>query len=361
MYSIAVDAREIVVGRRTGLSRILVSFLQSLAREKIDTLLVCSENTDELFIREIFSAHGAEEKTHFVRLKSKDAFSDQMYLPKFVVGKAERFFSTYPKFPVALPLLGVRTYILVADLINFTIPQLAFLRVFGRLPEEVITLSEFWRKKICSLTGRDVKKVYAYISYLRERKSERTKEKVKVRPEIKELLKDEKFILYVGNFNPHKNLRVLIQAFRAVSSKVDFELVLAGGGGRNQDKILGELWDEKVKIVPFPSDDEIKILYRKALFFVFPSYVEGQGIPPIEAGYFGKAVICSDIPVLRETMGNSALFFDPKSPKELADKILLLSRNPKLRKKIGERCRKTAEKFTQKHTGDELMKIIFHR
>jgi glycosyltransferase involved in cell wall biosynthesis len=84
-----------------------------------------------------------------------------------------------------------------------------------------------------------------------------------------------------------------------------------------------------------------------------------MGNPPLEACYYGKAVICSDIPVFRETMGSCAVFFDPKSPKDLAQKMLLLYRNENLRREVEIKCEKVGKEFASHDSGEEIFKIIF--
>jgi glycosyltransferase involved in cell wall biosynthesis len=148
----------------------------------------------------------------------------------------------------------------------------------------------------------------------------------------------------------------LVEAFRLIENKLDLKLVLAGGGGRKAQRISET---DKIKILENIDENILRWLYKNSIFFVFPSLDEGQGIPPLEACYFGKAVIVSDIPVFRETMGRCAIFFDPKSPKDLAEKILLLYKNETLRKELEAKSKEVAKFFTSFDFGEKIFEHIF--
>jgi glycosyltransferase involved in cell wall biosynthesis len=77
------------------------------------------------------------------------------------------------------------------------------------------------------------------------------------------------------------------------------------------------------KIIPAidPNQAELVFLYKRCTALVLPSFIEGWGLPAGEALWFGRRVICSDIPVLREVCGGHANFFNPQSPESLADLI----------------------------------------
>ena len=83
--------------------------------------------------------------------------------------------------------------------------------------------------------------------------------------------------------------------------------------------------------VGYVSDAQLKSLYRHATCFVFPSFYEGFGIPPLEAMACGCPVIASTAPALREVCGDAALYFDPARPDELAAQLRAVFADPGLR------------------------------
>ncbi len=126
-----------------------------------------------------------------------------------------------------------------------------------------------------------------------------------------------RYFLFVGSPAPNKNLTVALDAFARLA-RPDIRFVVAGSlnnavfGGRAPDKIL------RVVVASGRSDAAISALYANAAALVFPSRYEGFGIPPLEAMVHGCPVIASDIPVLRETCGEAAIFFDPDDAVTLA-------------------------------------------
>jgi glycosyltransferase involved in cell wall biosynthesis len=120
------------------------------------------------------------------------------------------------------------------------------------------------------------------------------------------------YFLYVGNAYPHKNLDTLFRAFETIG---EARLVLVGKDDffykrlreSNLAKQLGDRILFKMKV----SDRELGVLYQNAQAFVFPSFMEGFGLPALEALANNCPVIVSDIPVFHEILGSSATYFDP--------------------------------------------------
>lgn len=317
-------------------------------------LVISNPKTDKEFISSLLMG-----RTDFVEIEGDGPISDQIFIPRFIVGKTKRFFSIYPKFPVVLPLMRLEVTITVADMIGFTWYQKLFLRYFSKLPHKIVTISDACKREIEKLTGRSTTRIYQDLNYMAERFGPHASHKRDFEEKELRLLGIEpyKYLLYVGNFNPHKNVGALVEAFViARESAKDLQLVLAGGGGRNEQKFDVPYG---CKIFRFPDDDMLGKLYRNALAVVVPSISEGLGIPPLEACYFGKAVLVSDIEVFRETVGECAAFFDPKNKIDIAKKLLLVYQNERLRKIMEEKSKLVAKRFTSFRTGKEMYDLVF--
>ncbi|MCX7973362.1 MAG: glycosyltransferase family 4 protein [Candidatus Aminicenantes bacterium] len=135
------------------------------------------------------------------------------------------------------------------------------------------------------------------------------------------------YILYVGNWKPHKNLKTLLRAFAQLSRKYDnLKLVMVGversSSIMKEVKILG--LENKCFMPGFLSSEDIIHYLDGALFFVFPSLYEGFGLPPLEAMARGRAVLSSPGGSLKEILGEAAIYFDPTSIEELVAKMELL-------------------------------------
>ncbi|HEU0050741.1 MAG TPA: glycosyltransferase family 1 protein [Patescibacteria group bacterium] len=121
------------------------------------------------------------------------------------------------------------------------------------------------------------------------------------------------FIFYIGSAYPHKRLDLLLDAWRALSTRSpERELVIAGEHDVFLKKLISRVQRESLPRVSFPgrlSDAELAGFLQKAEVFVFPSAHEGFGLPPLEALAQGCPVISSDAPSLKEILPNEGVFF----------------------------------------------------
>ncbi len=175
----------------------------------------------------------------------------------------------------------------------------------------------------------------------------------------------EQYALYVGKNRNHKNLSMLIRAFARMAQQATlFRLVLAGWidprypDPRHDIEAAG-LGDSAIHVGPV-SDEELAALYRDCAFVVFPSRYEGFGLPAIEAASFGKAVLCSDIEGLRETMGDAPMYVDPTDEAGWAEAMLRLFTDGSLRQAIAKACTRRAELFTVRNFADNLIVALEH-
>lgn len=127
-----------------------------------------------------------------------------------------------------------------------------------------------------------------------------------------------RYFLFVGNDKPHKNVPVLIDAFRQLGG--DAQLVLAGAAFERYRDIPGVIAPGFVPI------EELAALYRGAVALIMPSFEEGFGLPAAEAMACGTPVIAADIPSLREVTGGAALHVDPRSAGELTNAMRNVTR-----------------------------------
>src|SRR5262249_25158638 len=123
------------------------------------------------------------------------------------------------------------------------------------------------------------------------------------------------FVLYVGGVNERKNTRVLVAALEQLGGRVP--LVLAGPPPVEPLSFWGldRGWVRHLGYVP---DADVPGLYAAATMKVFPSKLEGYGLPLVEAMAAGTPVLAADTPVFREVGGDAACFFPPDDAGELA-------------------------------------------
>ncbi len=142
----------------------------------------------------------------------------------------------------------------------------------------------------------------------------------------KPLISDPYF-LYVGNAYPHKNLGTLVAAFGQV--KENAKLVLVGKDDFFYERLKSEVAGERIIFFGQASDTELANLYNFAIALVFPSLMEGFGLPALEALSLRCPVICSDIPVFHEILDEHATYFDPTSPDDIRKKLEQAIKSPK--------------------------------
>lgn len=147
------------------------------------------------------------------------------------------------------------------------------------------------------------------------------------------------YLLYVGNAKWHKNLPLLLEAYREIGREVPHTLVIAGsgealrGGDERVTALATELGD-RVVVMGRLDFEVLRSLVAGADVLVMPSLHEGAGLPPIEAMAAHTAVVASDIPALRETCGDGAEYFDPRDRAGLAALLRRLCRDDEARSKL---------------------------
>ena len=141
----------------------------------------------------------------------------------------------------------------------------------------------------------------------------------------------KKYILYVGNIKPHKNLLRLLRAFQLIKEKAPYDLILVGkkDGFITEDKEIKQLamYEKRVVFTGYVSDSMLEQYFIHADVFVFPSLYEGFGLPPLEALACGCPVVASNIESIIEVCKENVVYFDPYEVNDIADKLLLLLTN----------------------------------
>ncbi|HEX9467132.1 MAG TPA: glycosyltransferase family 1 protein [Acidimicrobiia bacterium] len=123
-------------------------------------------------------------------------------------------------------------------------------------------------------------------------------------------LDDRPYLLWVGSGEPRKNVGLLVEAFARLDPAVaPHRLVLVTPDGR-LPAVQGRLdvLGDRVHLLGYVARDQLFALFAGADLFAFPSRHEGFGIPVLEAMAQSTAVVCSDIPALREVAGDAAQF-----------------------------------------------------
>jgi glycosyltransferase involved in cell wall biosynthesis len=169
------------------------------------------------------------------------------------------------------------------------------------------------------------------------------------------------YVLFVGTLQPRKNIAKLIEAFSLLKEK-DIQLVIVGKKGWLWEEILAapEKFEvkDRVKFLDFVSNEDLPSLYKNALCFVLPSLYEGFGLPVLEAMKFGCPTVISNVSSLPEVGGDAAVYFDPQSVDDIAQKLETVIEDEKLRAEMTEKGYNQIKKFSWEKTAKETLKVL---
>ncbi|HMC03349.1 MAG TPA: glycosyltransferase family 1 protein [Cellulomonadaceae bacterium] len=158
------------------------------------------------------------------------------------------------------------------------------------------------------------------------------------------------FVLAVGAGRPHKNLEVLVDAARHFGDDGPRVVLASAPDARFPDAVGDRIarlgLEDRVVRIRDVREDDMAALYSLADAFVFPSFIEGFGLPMLEAMAAGTPVIAADASVMPEVGGDAVLLFDPLDPAALAAQLRRLAGDPDLRDLLRERGIGRAAEFS---------------
>lgn len=170
---------------------------------------------------------------------------------------------------------------------------------------------------------------------------------------------DGPYVLFLGNDKPHKNLGGLLAAFGKVArAGLPHRLVLAGGAAcrrevRSAAVDAAGLAGRVVDLGVLPDSDVVPLLAGAAAL-AMPSFLEGFGLPVLEAQAVGTPVVCSDRGGLPEAAGDAALLPSLDEPDALANALLRLLTDAGLSARLSARGRERARDFTWQATFEKV-------
>ena len=176
-----------------------------------------------------------------------------------------------------------------------------------------------------------------------------------------------KYILYVGSSYVHKNLNILLIAYRDFIQKsaTNLHLVVAGKIDNFSQRLAGFAHALKLdgKVI-FPAryseneyvkEEDLAILYKNAVAYVFPSLSEGFSITPLEAQAFSIPVVLSDIPTHKEIFKDSVLYFNPESVIEITECLSKILTDENLRADLIKKGNENVKRFSWKKMAEQTL------
>lgn len=173
------------------------------------------------------------------------------------------------------------------------------------------------------------------------------------------------FFLYVGRLEKKKNTPALIEALsllRENHPEIKEKLVLIGDAsfGYDEVKYVIEEFDlnNEVQMPGWVAENDLPEIFRLASAFVFPTKHEGFGIPVIEALACGLPTAVSDLPVLREIVGDSVLYFNQNDRSAIAEAMARIIQDQSLRQTLRARGLRRAQDFSWRKCAQETLREI---
>lgn len=376
---IGLDIR-LIGKQRTGDETVFLNLTKSLAEidSKNEYRLFTDEGDQEKIagIKEKIAIKG---KVNFeiVQIDSKNRFCWNFWdLPRYLRKNPIDVYLTQYITPFFVPR-KIRIITIIHDISFNFFPKfirksdLLFLKILIpislRRADKVLGVSEFTKNEIMKYYGLPSEKVGFFHNAVAEdfKNNFSQDELVKIRQKYN---LPDKYVLYLGTFQPRKNIPFLIESFASIKKDLaGIKLVLVGNRrARNYDTRIDETIEKNSleKDIFFPGfieDKEKAAVYAMAHVFAFPSLYEGFGIPVLEAFVSGLPVLASDIPSLREVAGNAAMYASPGDIDKYSKALYDISMDEGLRNDLINSGKSRSACFSWKKTAMKLLKVLVGR
>jgi glycosyltransferase involved in cell wall biosynthesis len=336
--NVIIDAR-MVNEHLHGIGRYTYEIINNVSKEK-DVHLKLLVNDLEMSKR-IFNGI---DNIEFIKMKSKFlSLTEQVELPLIVNKYKKDALFHSPSF-VSSPFIKCKMIMTIHDLNHLKFPEYYsrfhkyyykyIVKTSALKCEKILTVSNFSKSEIVEWLKCDKNKVVVTYNGVDDKfkiiddkdELDRVKQKYDL---------PDKFVLYIGNLKPHKNVETLVKSMKDVDN--DIKLIINGKPNESLTKIMNELdLSNRIQFIGYVEDDDLPIMYNLAKIFVFPSLYEGFGLPPLEAMKCGCPTIISDAECLRELVKEKDFVCERKNHKQLSEKINMVIGNEKVRKKFIE-------------------------
>jgi glycosyltransferase involved in cell wall biosynthesis len=267
---------------------------------------------------------------------------------------ASLIFSPIPEAPI---YGGCRYVVTVHDLIPLRFPKLSPLTLYNRyyLPialrkaEHIIAVSEATAQDLKGFFSISPAKITVIASGF-DRSNFRPLS-LPIRP----------YFLYIGRYDPHKNLSRLIEAFAGLAD--EYQLFLVGAPDarftpilQQQVEVLG--LSARVRFLNYVAYEELPILLNQALALVYPSLWEGFGLPVLEALACGTPTITSNLSSLPEVAGDAAILVDPYCVLEIREAMRQIGEQEAMRSQLRNLALQRASLFSWEKTGQQTVEVL---
>ena len=342
-----------------GLARYVINLLNNLPESDNKISLLCKPQIDtKLF--------ACPEKFQFLetQIPSNAPLQNLNFLNKFKNFKPDVYFNPFIDGPLCSPIK--KNIFAIHDLNHYFFSPFAAterkyailyakfaINMMAKTYDRTIVFSNFVKKQVIDKTLVKENKISTIYHGFEKFGDD----------EIMSPTSDSKYILYVGNNRPHKNLKNLLDGFQQSSLPDNgYKLVLAG----NQISRFFNIEDyivnnnlRSVEFINYPNDVMLGELYKNCFAVVYPSVSEGFGFPLLETWHYKKPILCSNTSCLPEIGGDGALYFNPFSQESIANALNDIIHNKNLRESIIKTGETQLLKYSWTKSGKEHFNVFF--
>ncbi len=169
------------------------------------------------------------------------------------------------------------------------------------------------------------------------------------------------FLFYCGTLSPRKNSLRLLQAFQQIKHQIPHNIYLTvGASWHDQDvrRYIKDCLSDRVFLLGYITEEELIAMYQAASLFLYPSLLEGFGLPILEAQASGCPVLTSNVSSCPETAGQGAHLVNPYSVDEIRDGILKIVTDIAYRNRLVELGKQNIERFSWKKVAANILNVI---
>lgn len=359
MSHIAIDAR--IINSSTGryVER-LVTYLQDIDTENTYSILVPEKDKDfwephakNFTVRTIdFANYSFAEQTGFnTYLKELGADLVHFCMPQQPIFYPGKHVTTVHDLNL------LKTYNSDKNWLKYHLKQAVGRFVFKRIGQtsaHIITPSTFTKDEYLAYAGISPEKIT--VTYESADKSTANPEPYK-QP-------FKRYIMYVGQQSDYKNIKRLGDAHQKLIEKYpDLGLILVGKKNQaavNNEAYFAQNHYKNIVFTGFVSDAELAWLYTNCAAYIFPSLMEGFGLPGLEAMLYGAPVASSNATCLPEVYGDAAVYFDPTDTDAMVRTIDRLLSDATLQQDLIEKGYMQAKKYSWRRMAEQTHAVYMN-
>jgi len=361
--SLTIDARMI---SHSGIGVYLQELFKRLASEdRFDISLI--GDADKLM--STFSQHS--QRLKIIECSAPIySIKEQILLPS-LIDKCDVFWSPHYNIPL-FPIKAKYRIVTIHDVYHLAcrhelgLAQKLYAQIVlslaVRLSDKIITVSNFSRDEIIRYTRirKDkIEVIYNGVDFDRFNLSQSNLTKT-------DSIIQGKYVLFVGNVKPHKNIIRLLESFELVLKELpELKLLVVGKKENFINGVTGlkelidmKKMDQNIIFSGYVEDEDLPAVYKNAELLVFPSLYEGFGLPPLEAMSAGIPVLASTSASIPEVCGDASMYADPLNITEIAWKMIEILKSDNIRNSLVQKGYLRAILFSWETSVQKHIKII---